>query len=126
MNRIAELRKERGLSQKELASAIGVHQTSVSQWETGKTNPDFGSLCDLCSFFDLSIDYVMGYSSERKRNNMTEEEMDALAADLVEEELSEMRELTLRYMRQLDYEGQQKVKDYAADILGNPKYKMKD
>ena len=40
MNRIKQLRKEKGISQVKLAETLGVHQTAISQWETGRTNPD--------------------------------------------------------------------------------------
>ena len=39
MNRIKELRKHRGLSQKQLADALYVNQNAVSQWERGATTP---------------------------------------------------------------------------------------
>ena len=40
MNRIREVRKAKKLSQTELAEMLHVHQTAVSQWENGKTEPD--------------------------------------------------------------------------------------
>ena len=44
MNRIYELRKQNGLSQQKLAEILNVHQTAVSQWEKGRTNPDMSIL----------------------------------------------------------------------------------
>ena len=41
LNRIAALRKERDLSQKELGAIIGVAQNTVCNWENGKREPDF-------------------------------------------------------------------------------------
>ncbi len=61
-NRILELRKKAGLSQIELANAISVHQTAISQWETGKTNPDMSTIGTLADFFDVTIDYLLGRS----------------------------------------------------------------
>lgn len=65
MNRIVQLRKEHKLSQKELAERLQVHQTAVSQWETGRTVPGFDFLCEMAALFDASVTYIMGTSVER-------------------------------------------------------------
>jgi len=64
-NNIKILRVERNLSQEELASQIHVHQTAVSQWENGKTNPDMQTADKLAVFFDVSVDFLLGRSKER-------------------------------------------------------------
>jgi len=60
MNRIQKLRKDFGLSQRELAKTIKVHQTAISQWETGKTFPDMDTAKALADYFRVSIDYILG------------------------------------------------------------------
>ena len=55
-NNIAALRKIRGLTQVDMASAIHVTQSAVSQWETGKTVPDLQQLYILSNFFGVSVD----------------------------------------------------------------------
>ncbi len=67
MNIIRELRKKKGLSQKELADACCVHQTAVSQWENGRTLPDVNSLKMLADFFDVSVETLLG--TDNKNNN---------------------------------------------------------
>ena len=57
---IKELRKEKKVSQAELAQALGVHQTAVSQWENGRTMPDTDSLNRLSEYFGVSIDRPLG------------------------------------------------------------------
>ncbi len=64
MNRIRDLRKTRGLSQQQLAEALQVHQTAVSQWETGRTEPDTDSARKTAEFFGVSIDYLLGYGGQ--------------------------------------------------------------
>lgn len=66
LNRIAALRKERDLSQKELGAIIGVAQNTVCNWENGKREPDFGSLKKMSSFFEHSIDYILGIDATRE------------------------------------------------------------
>ncbi len=59
MNTIRELRKQNSMSQKELAEICGVHQTAVSQWEKGRTQPDMQSLKMLAKIFGVSVDKLL-------------------------------------------------------------------
>jgi transcriptional regulator with XRE-family HTH domain len=65
-NPIKTLRKERRLSQLELARAIGVEQAAVSKWELWKCSPDKNSIIALARFFNVSADQVIGLESERR------------------------------------------------------------
>ena len=60
MQQLQALRRERGLSQAKLAEMIGVHQTAISQWEKGRTNPDRVSLSRLSQALGVSIDALLG------------------------------------------------------------------
>ena len=60
MNRIRELRENIGLRQIDVANATGIDQKTLSNYETGKTNPDSYALIQLADFFDVSIDYLVG------------------------------------------------------------------
>ncbi len=60
MNNIKDLRKKAKLSQIELAELCGVHQTAVSQWEKGRTNPDTDMLIALSEIFHTSIGAILG------------------------------------------------------------------
>ncbi len=62
MNRIRELREERELRQIDLSHATGIDQKTISNYETGKTNPDSYALIRLADFFGVSIDYLVGRS----------------------------------------------------------------
>jgi len=59
MNRIKMLRKEKGISQLELAKALNVHQTAVSQWEMERTAPDMSVIVLLADFFSVSVDFIL-------------------------------------------------------------------
>ena len=61
--KIQELRKNRGLTQEELASALYVSRTAISKWESGRGYPNIDSLKDISCFFDVSIDDLL--SSEK-------------------------------------------------------------
>ena len=66
MNRIKELREKAGLRQIDVATATYIDQKTLSNYETGKTNPDSYSLIRLADFFDVSIDYLVGRSKDKK------------------------------------------------------------
>ncbi len=64
MNRIRELREDRDLRQSDVAAATGIDQRTLSNYETGKTNPDTYAIIKLCDFFNVSADYLIGRTSE--------------------------------------------------------------
>lgn len=70
MSLIRELRKEKGISQQELAKLCGVHQTAVSQWEKGRTMPDRKSLQLLSEAFEVSIDTLLGKEKTENENKI--------------------------------------------------------
>ncbi|GHU77587.1 hypothetical protein AGMMS49992_25960 [Clostridia bacterium] len=58
MNNVRQLRRERDISQKELCAALGITQSAISQWETGKLDPARDMSIKLADFFNVSIDHV--------------------------------------------------------------------
>lgn len=64
--RIAELRKEHGYTLKELGEKLGVRDNTLSQYETGKRQPQLGFLYELADFFHVSLDYLTGESEIRR------------------------------------------------------------
>lgn len=63
MNTIKKLRQERELTQVQLAQILNIDQTTISKWELQKALPDTQMLIQLASFFDVSIDYLLGLST---------------------------------------------------------------
>ena len=57
--RILRLRTQRGITQAELAEALGVTDRAVSKWETGIGYPDFALLIPLADFFAISLDDLL-------------------------------------------------------------------
>jgi len=58
--RLRRLRQDRGLSQSDLGGEIGVAQSTVGMWESGKREPDFETLIKLARFFGVSVAYLLG------------------------------------------------------------------
>lgn len=57
---IRELRKEKKLTQTDLAKEIASTQDTISLWELGKSYPDVINLIKLAKFFGVSTDYLLG------------------------------------------------------------------
>ena len=58
--RTAELMRDEGINQVQLASKIGVKQNTVSSWVLGKKEPNISSLWRLADYFEVDIDYLVG------------------------------------------------------------------
>ena len=57
--KLKELRKNRGLTQEELAEALYVSRTAISKWESGRGYPSIDSLKEISSYFSVSIDDLL-------------------------------------------------------------------
>ena len=62
---IKRLRREKGITQEQLAEAMNVSCAAVSKWERGETYPDVTLLQPLAFYFDVSLDSLMGYDKEK-------------------------------------------------------------
>lgn len=60
MNRIKALREDRELRQADVARETGIDQRTLSNYETGKTNPDSFAIIKLSQFFGVTCDYLLG------------------------------------------------------------------
>lgn len=68
MNRLRQLREDLELRQIDVAKATGIDQKTLSNYETGKTNPDSYSLIKLADYYHTSIDYLVCRTESKKEN----------------------------------------------------------
>ena len=61
MERLKELRIEKGLSQFQLAKEMGTCQKAISKYEKGEREPDFQMIKKLCDFFEVTAGYLLGF-----------------------------------------------------------------
>ncbi|MBO6145336.1 MAG: helix-turn-helix transcriptional regulator [Bacilli bacterium] len=57
--RLYNLRKEKKVSQEELANELGVSRQTISKWETGESSPDFDKIAPLCEYFGITSDELL-------------------------------------------------------------------
>lgn len=103
-NQIKELRKEKNITQNQLATAIGVSRSSVAMWETNNTQPDFDLIKKLADYFGVSIDYILGYEikpTEQKENL----------------ELTSQEKVVIEKLKKLSNNNLQKVLGYIDGLL---------
>lgn len=63
---LKELRENKGLTQSELAKILSVSPSSIGMYEQGRREPDSETLRKLSSFFNVTIDYLLGNSNQKK------------------------------------------------------------
>ena len=64
--RMKEIREEAGLKQKDIAEIMNVTKGSYSMWECGTDTIPLRRLNQFCNYFDVSIDYVVGFNNKKK------------------------------------------------------------
>ena len=65
-NKIKELRRSKGMSQKDIADKLGVTSQAVSKWENDGSLPEMTMLPDIASLFGIQIDDLFEYSTEKR------------------------------------------------------------
>ncbi|MDU1323226.1 MAG: helix-turn-helix transcriptional regulator [Clostridium botulinum] len=69
-NCIVHKRKEKGITQEQLADYIGVSKASVSKWESGLSYPDILLLPEIATYFNISVDELLGYSPQLTKEDI--------------------------------------------------------
>ena len=75
MNRVKELREEKGFKQVDLAAMLNVSQATLSNWERSIHDPDNESMSNLAGIFDCTIDYLLCNSDIRHPVLLNQEEV---------------------------------------------------
>lgn len=62
IRRVKELRIESGFTQKQLAEKLNTTNSTVCDWEKGRSQPDLQTLAKIAKLFDVTTDYLLGLS----------------------------------------------------------------
>lgn len=65
---LKKMREDKKLSQAKFAKEIGVSQSTVGMWESGKNKPEFSTLLKIADYFDVSVDVLTGKNIEEKKS----------------------------------------------------------
>lgn len=76
---LAQLRREKGLTQDQLAEKLGVSAPAVSKWETGHSYPDITLLCPLARALDTSVDHLLQFEETLPDREVMEMMNDVIA-----------------------------------------------
>lgn len=68
--KIKDLRKEKNLTQKELAQALSITVSTLSHWECDYQEPNFDDLIMIADYFDVSLDYLLGREDDNGNFNV--------------------------------------------------------
>lgn len=74
--RIMNYRKQKNLSQEEVAEKLNVTRQTVSKWETDQSTPDFDKIIPLCELFDISTEELLKGKSEKVEDKVMEKMID--------------------------------------------------
>ena len=70
-DKLLKLRKEKGLSQEEVADRLNVSRQTISKWETGQSTPDFDKIIPICELYEISSDELL---TGKKNDELIKEE----------------------------------------------------
>lgn len=77
MNKLKHLRTENSKLQREIAEYLGIDRTTYGKYETGASEPDFQTTLKIAEYFDVSVDYLLGRTEEKKPSaEVIDEELD--------------------------------------------------
>lgn len=63
--RLKDLRKEKGITQLQLAMELNMSQNTISRYETGERQAGYDELIKIADYFNVSIDYLLGRDTNR-------------------------------------------------------------
>lgn len=72
-SKLKTLRKEKSLSQRQIAESLGMSINSISQYENDKRFPDEKVLVRLCKYYDVTSDYLLGLCETKKSLHVYDE-----------------------------------------------------
>lgn len=106
--RLTELRKEKGLTQKGLAEELSITKNTISVWERDARKPEFETLTNLCSFFDVNMSYLLGEEVERTGASPDRADDETTARWALEDVVEDAEPFIKKYM-QLGDEARQMI-----------------
>ncbi|OPA74120.1 transcriptional regulator [Paenibacillus selenitireducens] len=118
-NRIADLRERKGWTQEELATTIGISRAALSHYEKNRRKPDFETLTQLADLFQVSIDYLIGRTSQSQHPMDGDVHQFTEQLELSDSELLEKFSLTIDGHKLTDEEARRFIAFVRAERMMN-------
>jgi len=99
-DRLAELRRDHGMTQKDLAFKLTVSATTISSYERGKSKPDLDGISKIAEMFNVSVDYLLGKTKKKRALDLKDDERVLNRRDMIalpKPYSSSVREQMLQY-----------------------------
>lgn len=88
--KLFELRREKNLSQEEVADELNVSRQTVSKWETNQSVPDFDKIVPLCELYGVGVEELLTGKKPEEKTEMTQEEEDVPTRNEVRKKSAEV------------------------------------
>ena len=103
--KIFDLRKENGKTQKEIALYLKISQQANANYESNKREPDIDTLIKIADYFNVSVDYLLGKSENKKQP--------------ADENISELDKELIKIMSKLTPAEAVRVRDFVSGLIAN-------
>lgn len=103
---LKSLRKERNVSQKELAEALNVSQTSVALWETGKRKPSLETIMQISTFFAVPCDFLYSENLQNDKktvNELIKERYKTISNNSTDNDINETRQIAQKLLESPEF-----------------------
>ena len=101
-NNIRTFRKQKNLTQEQLAEVMGVTTGAVHKWEAGMSVPEIGLIMELADYFDVSVDILLGYHAKDNRVDAIIKRMCEYCKKMNPEAMSEAEKALSKYPNSLE------------------------
>ncbi|MFA9354537.1 helix-turn-helix domain-containing protein [Pediococcus pentosaceus] len=102
--RLKELRKQRHISQRDLADKLQVAQQTIGGWETGRTEPNNELLSKVADFFGVTVDYLLGRTDDRHEEVLAAAHLNKDLKDMTPEQRQAVYDFIEFQKRRIDRE----------------------
>lgn len=103
--RLQELRNEKGITQTTLAEHISIGRGAISRYETNRAFPDLDTLDCFCKYFNVTADYLLGFSDTRFPYGYNSKSM-----------MTSDEKIALKYYKRLSHESQDIIKGKMVEL----------
>ncbi|MCH5179970.1 MAG: helix-turn-helix transcriptional regulator [Erysipelotrichales bacterium] len=97
LENLKALRKKLGLTQEQMADQLGFKRYTISDWESGRTEPDIESINKIAKKYNVTTDFLLGMTDLDNPSSITEDDFliafSGLSGDLTEEQKKQMLDI---------------------------------